>query len=448
MNLQHEKIRWALAQEPLVAGKLMEKLGVSQPTLSRSLAALGSEIVRVPRGRSVAYALRDTMRGLAETPVYRVSSEGQLEHLGSLIPVRSDGFVMQQADGKMRYSEGLPWWLQDMRPQGFMGRAFAARYAPELGLPPNMLHWSDSHALRALVAYGGDAVGNLVLGDVARDQFINAARPLAIALEDKGRAYAELANAVSRNAEIGSSAGGEQPKFATYAQTAKGCQHVLVKFTQPDVNPITERWRDLLLTEHLAMETLRDAGVDAAQSAIIDHAGQRFLEVTRFDRVGELGRRALHSLSAVDAEFTGMAEAPWPEVTAALAAGGHITPAAHSGAALLYAFGTLIGNTDMHPGNLSFVSDHGQPYALAPAYDMLPMGFSPRSSGALTDTLAPAVLRSAVAPLTWVRALELARAYHARLSADTRFSSRFSACIEMLAAHLAQAQSKLERLAA
>ncbi len=34
----------------------------------------------------------------------------------------------------------------------------------------------------------------------------------------------------------------------------------------------------------------------------------------------------------------------------------------------------LIGNTDMHYGNLSFISSHGRPYHLAPAYDILPMG--------------------------------------------------------------------------
>ncbi len=47
-----------------------------------------------------------------------------------------------------------------------------------------------------------------------------------------------------------------------------------------------------------------------------------------------------------------------------------------------WAFGMLIGNTDMHHGNLSFIiSLHGRPYALAPAYDILPMGFAPKVGG-------------------------------------------------------------------
>jgi hypothetical protein len=38
---------------------------------------------------------------------------------------------------------------------------------------------------------------------------------------------------------------------------------------------------------------------------------------------------------------------------------------------------------------------------------MLPMGFQPRSGGALTDTLNTATLHAAVEPLVWRRALSL-----------------------------------------
>ena len=43
----------------------------------------------------------------------------------------------------------------------------------------------------------------------------------------------------------------------------------------------------------------------------------------------------------------------------------------------LWHFGQLIGNTDMHDGNLSFVP--GEPgLRLAPVYDMLPMLYAPQ----------------------------------------------------------------------
>lgn len=50
----------------------------------------------------------------------------------------------------------------------------------------------------------------------------------------------------------GSSAGGEQPKFCTV--TAR--RAVLVKFSPTGDSPPSERLRDLLVCEHLAIQTL------------------------------------------------------------------------------------------------------------------------------------------------------------------------------------------------
>ncbi|MBL0718596.1 ArsR family transcriptional regulator [Piscinibacter sp. Jin2] len=160
-----EALRRLLARGPATPQQLVEKLGISQPTLSRALAALGDEVLRLGAARSIHYLLRDSARGLPPIPVYRVTAEGQVARLGLLGPVASEGFLMQEDDGKTLHSEGLPWWLLDMRPQGFVGRAYAARHAQALGLPPNLAEWSDTQALRALLVHGHDAVGNLLLGD-------------------------------------------------------------------------------------------------------------------------------------------------------------------------------------------------------------------------------------------------------------------------------------------
>jgi hypothetical protein len=37
---------------------------------------------------------------------------------------------MVQADGVALHSDRLPWWLFDMRPQGYLGRACAWRTLP------------------------------------------------------------------------------------------------------------------------------------------------------------------------------------------------------------------------------------------------------------------------------------------------------------------------------
>jgi hypothetical protein len=357
-----------------------------------------------------------------------------------MIPVRAEGFVMQQDDedgGRNSYTPGLPWWLLDMRPQGFLGRAFATRHAAALGLPSQLNDWNDTHALRALLVHGHDAVGNLMLGDLARARFLEMPAPAVVAPED----FPALAEAAERGEPPGSSAGGEQPKFAAFVG-----RHVLVKFTATEDNPVICRWRDLLSAEHLAAQVLLDAGIPAARSRLLDAGGRRFLEVERFDRAGATGRRALHSLLALEAEFVGDARAPWPVLTARLEAQGIVAPGAAAGAALLYAFGTLIGNSDMHLGNLSFLGEEGPPYRLAPAYDMLPMAFRPLASGALPDTLPAAYIHPSVAPAIWRQALALARVFISRMSGDARFSSQWLPCAAALAHHVEEAGAKIERL--
>jgi hypothetical protein len=367
-----------------------------------------------------------------------VNPQGQVRLLGHLVAVRPDGFVMVWSDGGAQYYEGFPWWASDMRPQGFLGRAYARRHAADLGFPPDVRHWSDTHAVRALLAHGGDAVGNFLLGDSARDRFVNSSAPVVLESAD----YLGMAEQVLAAGETWSSAGGEQPKFC--AHTGRG--HVLVKFAGLDDNAVSQRWKDLLLAEHLALQTLSSAGVAAASSRVVDIGSQRFLELERFDRVGVRGRRALVSLAALDGEYTGKATAPWPVVCAALAGSGAITAEASAGAALLFAFGTLIGNTDMHHGNLSFLSDEGQPFELAPAYDMLPMAFRPSAVGDLPRAVPPVYLHPAVDGPTWRIALSLGREYGARLVAQNRFSDAFQICINALKLHIDSAAALIERI--
>lgn len=446
MSRHADAIRLKLASGPLAARQLIDTLAISQPTLSRVVAELGDEIVRLGAARSIQYALRDAGRGLPDIPVYRVDVEGKIRSLGTLVPVRGGGFVMRQEDGVTLYSAGLPWWLLDMRPAGYLGRAYAARHGGALGLPARLVDWSDSHALRALIANGEDVVGNLLLGEIARDRFLAAALPAPVAEAQKADRYVALAREAAGGNLPGSSAGGEQPKFVAYATTPEGPRHVLVKFTEPDAGPVGERWRDLLLAEHLALATLREAGIAAATTRLIDYGNQRFLEVERFDRVGALGRRAVFSLAALDAEFVGAGANGWPTIARRLAAEKVILPQVADTAALLWAFGTLIGNTDMHGGNLSFVSEHGRPCNIAPAYDMSPMGFAPRSGGGLPESLADPAIDPGVANETWRHAEVLARAFLDRVVVNGNFSRRFGPCIAALTRRIDTAGTRIARL--
>lgn len=447
MSLNAAAIRRHLSGGPLPARQLKEKSGLSQPTLSRALAGLGNEIVRLGAARSIQYALRDTIRRLPDIPIYRIDTEGCIQLLGKLIAVCAEGYVMQQTDNRALHSEGLPWWLLDIRPQGYLGRAYAARHGVALGLPQRLVDWSDTHALQALLMVGQDVTGNLLLGDIARDRFLAAPTPAPIALSDKAGVYASMALAAASGESPGSSAGGEQPKFTAYAMTPDGPRHVIVKFSEQEEGPVSERWRDLLLAEHLALDTLRREGVPAAKTQIIDQTGQRFLEVERFDRIGSRGRYALFSLMALDAEFVGAGSGPWPLMVERLVEAGHIHRDAATVAGLLWAYGTLIGNSDMHTGNLSFRSAHGRPYDIAPAYDMTPMAFAPRSGGGLPDGLNMATLHASVGHETWRQAERLARTFLARIQREARFSHRFAPCMAALENHIDTAASRIRRLA-
>ena len=447
MSKHAELLRLRLAAGPKSGTQMAKEMGISQPTATRALAAMGGEVMKIGQKKGSRYVLRDTGRGFGDVPVFQVDAEGKLRELGVLTPVRPEGFVFTQADGVQVHSDGLPWWLLDMQPQGYLGRAYAMRHGPELGLPNTLKEWTDSHALRALLVHGHDVVGNFLLGPISRDTFIAMPEPTPQARFDKASTYATLAVGASQGEAPGSSAGGEQPKFTAYAETDDGPAHVIVKFSEALNTPISQRWRDLLLAEHMALTTLRQAGLPAAQTAVVDHPDQRFLEVARFDRVGTLGRKAVVSLAALDAEFVGAAHQPWPLAVQRLAALGAVTTEALEQAEVLWAFGALTGNTDMHSGNLSFVSDQGRPYHLAPAYDMTPMAFAPSSSGKLPSAIPAITLHASVRNDHWRTAQALAQTYLTALRASGQFSTDFDVCIDALAAHLESASAQIARLA-
>lgn len=403
-----------LATAPQSAAELCRRLGMSQPTLSRRLAGLAGEVVRFGPQRAARYARRRRIRQWDEFTISRVTADGQLQHWGTLHPVAPEGYVLShvQESRAGEFHQGLPWWMQDMRPQGFLGRNLVKAVAEPLDLPRDLRMWRDDHVLLALAESSDDSVGNLLIGHYARQRWLTAAPAAPLAPADTASAYRELARRALAGEQAGSSAGGEQPKFTAWVESPEGACHVLVKFTAPEDNVVSRRWRNLMACEHLALEALRRAGLPAAQSRLIDSGVQRFLEVRRFDRIGPLGRRGLVSLLAMDAEFVGHGT-EWPLLTRALLAAQRITADAHDTACRLYVFGQLIGNGDMHGGNLSFLHEGALPLSIAPAYDMLPMSLSPRASGDIPDAtqLNRILVPPYPGPQIWRAMLALAQAY-------------------------------------
>lgn len=359
---------------PSTAVELCGVIGISQATFSRTIHAADG-IVVAGAARSTRYAARRTISGLPESlSVYEIGI-GAAVLVATLHPIQPRGFLVESASSLAGFYDDLPWFINDLRPVGFLGRQIPRRF-PSLGLPGDVRHWNGDHVLTWLNFEGVDVVGNLAVGGTCLTRALNP-QPVA------SGSYAQLAELALADGPSGSSAGGEQPKFLT---TRDGVP-VLVKFSPAVVDAPSRRVADLLRAEHLALTHVAAAGIGSARSRIVEEAGRVFLEVERFDRVGMGGRTGVVSLLSLDSEFVGSLRS-WSETVVALRRQRRISDASMVQAIWLDRFGALIGNTDRHHGNLSFRFEHGVLGELAPAYDMLPMHFHPRG-GAVVDVPMP-----------------------------------------------------------
>lgn len=402
------------------SAELQARLGVSQPTVSRALAPLlrSGQVLKVGAARSQRYLLPRHIEGVgSDVPLMRVDAQGKASPFGHMVPLRGGRFWVDEVDGLSELHAGLPWFLQDMRPQGFMGRTFAQAH-PELQLPGDLRHWSDDDVLKALVQAGDDLPGNLIVGQAAFQRFHTLSQRRSIATEPE-RDYPRMAQQAMQGTLPGSSAGGEQPKFCT---TLKG-RAVIVKFSPSGDAPTEQRWRDLLVCEHLALQTLAEAGLPAADTRIVVAGGRVFLEAQRFDRT-EQGRIGMVSLLVYDAQYVGKMD-DWAATSQRMATRGLLTEEDAGHLRLLDAYGALIANTDRHYGNISLLLEDDD-WHLSPTYDMLPMLYAPVNGELIAREFQARPLHATAHTLAdWPRARELAMGFWARAAADERISGDF-----------------------
>ena len=418
------------------ARELGQALGVSQPTVSRLLTTAGARVVRIGQARSSRYAATREVRGLGSRwPLYRIDNQGRPQDFGALVALHGEASWLDtdQPPDWLRgeFSDGLfpglPWFLDDLRPQGFLGRMFAQRHARELGLGDDILRWNGDAVLTALLLRGEDAPGNFVLGEAALERALRGtSTPIPSVL--RAERYTALADATLAGEPVGSSAAGEQPKFTACIETAGGdLQHVIVKFSErADAHPIGRRWADLLISEHLAGQVLIEYGLPAAASALVWSEGRLCLESVRFDREGAHGRRGVVSLAAWSDAHDGIRDS-WANAAERMHRQGWLAPDAVMQIRQLWWFGQMIANTDMHFGNLSFFLDDAMPLTPCPSYDMLPMLYRPDSSGGLParDYQPPTPRPDAL--LTWQDASTWATAFWERVAAHPEISGDFRA---------------------
>lgn len=383
------RLRSLLKEGPVDAPFICAHLNISQPTFSRLWKTAGVDVVRFGLARATQYGITRPIGNMGSVlPLFHVKENGDVVPFGELRTLQRDWNVLIPADGSSpEVVLGLPYFLQDLRPQGFLGRLVPRKYS-DLQLPESVQDWSDDDTLRYLAQRGEDVPGNIIVGNESYRRYLtrHASGDLDVILEStRPTVYADLAMRANQGDVPGSSAGGEQPKFTSAVLRDDGnVEQVIVKFSPVLSTDSSKRWADLLIAEHLAMETLLMHGIPACKSNIVITEERTYLEATRFDRVGVHGRAPIVSLTGMDCLLTAL-DKNWSFSGTLLHDKGWISIADLDTIRLLDVYGALIGNSDRHPGNLSLSWDGDGNFALAPIYDMLPMMYQPNRQGEIIE---------------------------------------------------------------
>ena len=421
-------IRDYLERGPSTSKEIQAETGLSQTAVARQLRKMGNSVIKLQSGRSPRYALtRNAFGADDKIPLTMVDAHGNTVVAAFIRPLAHGGFFVEPETGtpgvllganKDGLYDDLPYFLSDLRPQGFLGRQIAEELATQSNdFPQDPRNWNTNHIGRYLVSNGDDLAGNFKFGQQALSRVRR--KPVIVTVDD----YPELADSVMSGVVPGSSAGGEHPKFTAFC--GERSAHVIVKFSPKGDNEISRRWRDILITEYHATEAIHNVDFPAAETKLLELDDRIFLESMRFDRTGEYGRMSMLSLQIVDAEFTGLGS-DWPRTMSALHNEKLVSWAHVYDTEFLWNFGRLIYNTDMHLGNLS-LGIEGNVFRLLPVYDMCSMGFAPKSGGEIQpyDFTPPAPVNLNLDTNTLADTIAMARDFWHRVANDNRISDDF-----------------------
>ena len=70
-------------------------------------------------------------------PLYQIDERGKAHLFATLCPLypADNCAVCDERSGEWQLYDGMPWYLNDLRPIGFLGRAWGKAAARELNLP-------------------------------------------------------------------------------------------------------------------------------------------------------------------------------------------------------------------------------------------------------------------------------------------------------------------------
>ena len=427
MNRTNVGVIQLLRLGPKATPELAKALGDSASTVLRSLRSLERErrVVRIAKTRGARYALRRAIAAIgSDWRIYRVDETGAVHMLGTLEAIESNSYYVTAGPARIQgLFEGIPYFLQDARPGGFLGRAMPNAY-PDLELPARVVDWTDEHFLVYLTRRATDTTGALIVGSESTDRHLSGAQQAPVVSENaRITEYPRFAAQAMAGAPPGSWTQGEQPKFTAWVGNSERRVAVIVKFSPPHSTAVGRRWADLLICEHLMHRVLEESGIAACRSEILDCGGRVFLQCERFDRSGSEGRLSVVSLFALDTCHYGKLDS-WTASAERLCKDRLLSAEDADRISLLDAFGALTANTDRHFGNITLFDDYQGSFRLAPAYDMLPMLFAPQNDQIVPRQFEAPAPRAAWLSV-WSRARSLAETYWHRVVADGRLSEEF-----------------------
>ncbi len=424
---------------PLSVTEAAFRLGVDPATVKRQAKAAGSAVLVLGRGKSTRYAAAaNSLTGVVQLPLHWIDEDGRAHEFATLSHVAPDHTHVYGAGTGLGINSttrsDYPWFLAPLKLRGYLGRAARFRLGAIVqNWDTHPERWTLAQQLFASQASVLDHAGTILIGDdslaVWQRSFAQAPYP-----DDEAtlaKVYDQLAHDAMSGRVAGSIADGEQPKFSTRVVDAKGSvREVLVKFSPPRGTPFGERWNDLLHAEAIAADVLREHGFAAPNTRIIPSDKRTYFESARIDRIGAAGRRHLLPLYAVHAAFNPGAQQHWANSIAQLAAQKRIAYDAVATTQTLYAFGQLIGNTDMRFGNLGVIVESPREIAkgrftLAPCYDMLPMRFAPGAHSDLEYSAFNAELSAALPDTVAKIARTMAQEFWRRTSLSGTASGAF-----------------------
>src|SRR4051812_28189931 len=100
---------------PTSAQEARQELRISQPSFSRLISQMGSDVLAIGVARRTRYALRRQIPQVGErTPLYVISEKGTATHLANLHAIEQKGFYLESNSPELSSDvyPDLPYFLE------------------------------------------------------------------------------------------------------------------------------------------------------------------------------------------------------------------------------------------------------------------------------------------------------------------------------------------------